>query len=217
MARRQGPRRLPEFAAAPDQDRHQHLLPAGRHGHLAAQRGRCPVGARHPDSFFLAQQIWQLLRDAMWDVTPPAPVQPSDLYPLKSGDFVFVECGACSHDGLIHPAALPSLGLRPDERITDLAPLPRMRREGESGRLNQMGALNRRHAKCEAPRHLHRRRAIPVYWKARNLDSSPPRFSNSAACVCSRPKLADCRYGLRGIFFRTLFQVPHSDREEIIR
>ena len=25
------------------------------------------------------------------------------------------------HDGLIHPAALPSLGLRPDERVVDLA------------------------------------------------------------------------------------------------
>ena len=36
-----------------------------------------------PDSFFLAQQIWQMLRDAEWDVTPPAPVQPSDLYPTS--------------------------------------------------------------------------------------------------------------------------------------
>ncbi len=29
---------------------------------------------------------------------------------LKPGDFVAVECGACGHDGLIHPSALPSLG-----------------------------------------------------------------------------------------------------------
>ena len=34
---------------------------------------------------------------------------------LKPGDFVTVECGACGHDGLIHPSALPSLGLGPDE------------------------------------------------------------------------------------------------------
>ena len=46
---------------------------------------------------------------------------------LKAGDFVIVECGACGHDGLIHPAALPSLGLGPDERIVDLAPRLRCR------------------------------------------------------------------------------------------
>ncbi len=41
---------------------------------------------------------------------------------LKPGDFVIVECASCRHDGLIHPAALPSLGLGPNERIVDLAP-----------------------------------------------------------------------------------------------
>jgi hypothetical protein len=46
---------------------------------------------------------------------------------LKAGDFVIVECASCGHDGLIRPAALPSLGLRPDERITDLAPRLRCR------------------------------------------------------------------------------------------
>jgi len=40
---------------------------------------------------------------------------------LKSRDFVLVECGACGHDGMIHPSAVPSLGLRPDERVVDLA------------------------------------------------------------------------------------------------
>jgi hypothetical protein len=30
--------------------------------------------------------------------------------------------GPCGHDGLIHPATRPSLGFRPDERITDLLP-----------------------------------------------------------------------------------------------
>ena len=46
---------------------------------------------------------------------------------LKPGDFVVVECGACGHDGLIHPSALPSLGLGPDERVVDLAPRLRCR------------------------------------------------------------------------------------------
>ena len=40
---------------------------------------------------------------------------------LKPGDFVVVECGDCGHDGLIHPSAIPSLGLGPDERVVDLA------------------------------------------------------------------------------------------------
>jgi hypothetical protein len=40
---------------------------------------------------------------------------------LKPGDFVVVDCGGCGHDGLIHPSALPSLGLGPDERVIDLA------------------------------------------------------------------------------------------------
>jgi hypothetical protein len=41
---------------------------------------------------------------------------------LQAGDFVTVECGHDGHDGLIHPAALPSLRLGPDERVVDLAP-----------------------------------------------------------------------------------------------
>jgi hypothetical protein len=44
---------------------------------------------------------------------------------LRPGDFVVVECGACGHDALIHPAALPSLGR--DERVVDLAPRLRCR------------------------------------------------------------------------------------------
>jgi hypothetical protein len=46
---------------------------------------------------------------------------------LKPGDFVVAECGACGHDGLIHPTALPVLGLSPDARIADLAPRLRCR------------------------------------------------------------------------------------------
>jgi hypothetical protein len=45
---------------------------------------------------------------------------------LKPGDFVVIEC-ECGHDGLIHPAALPTLGLQPHERIADLAPRLRCR------------------------------------------------------------------------------------------
>jgi hypothetical protein len=40
---------------------------------------------------------------------------------LKPGDFVIVECTSCGHDGLIHPAALTSLGFGSNERIIDLA------------------------------------------------------------------------------------------------
>ena len=46
---------------------------------------------------------------------------------LKSGDLVLIECGACGYNGLIHPSALPSLGLGPDERVVDLAPRLRCR------------------------------------------------------------------------------------------
>jgi len=49
-----------------------------------------------------------------------------DLGPAP-GDFVLVQCGACGHDGLVHPGALPSLGLRPDERVVNLAPRLRCR------------------------------------------------------------------------------------------
>jgi hypothetical protein len=53
---------------------------------------------------------------------------------LKPGDFVIVECRSCEHDGLIHPSALPSLGLRPDERIVDLAPRLRCRECDQKGK-----------------------------------------------------------------------------------
>jgi hypothetical protein len=58
---------------------------------------------------------------------------------LGPGDFVVVECGACGHVGLIRPAALPSLGLGPEERITGSgasAQVPGMRREGTGRRLD---------------------------------------------------------------------------------
>jgi hypothetical protein len=52
---------------------------------------------------------------------------------LRPGDFVQVEC-ACGHDGVIHPAALTSLGLGADDRIADLAPRLRRRQCDERGR-----------------------------------------------------------------------------------
>jgi hypothetical protein len=39
------------------------------------------------------------------------PLYAARLSDLRPGDFVVVKCGASGHDGLIHPAALPSLGL----------------------------------------------------------------------------------------------------------
>lgn len=55
------------------------------------------------------------------------PLYSARIEDLRSGDLVIVECGACGHDGLIHPSALPSLGLGPDERVVDLAPRLRCR------------------------------------------------------------------------------------------
>ena len=53
---------------------------------------------------------------------------------LKPGDFVIVECALCGHDGLIHPAALPSLGPGSNERIVDLAPRLRCRECDQKGK-----------------------------------------------------------------------------------
>jgi hypothetical protein len=39
---------------------------------------------------------------------------------LAAGDLILIEC-RCAHDAAIHPAALPALGLLPDQRIIDLA------------------------------------------------------------------------------------------------
>lgn len=53
---------------------------------------------------------------------------------LKPGDLVIVECASCGHDGLIHPTAFPSLGLRPDDRVVDLAARLRCRECDAKGR-----------------------------------------------------------------------------------
>lgn len=49
------------------------------------------------------------------------PLYMARLSDLKPGDMVRAEC-PCGHDGLIEPAALTALGLRPYDRILDLAP-----------------------------------------------------------------------------------------------
>ena len=46
-----------------------------------------------------------LMRTRMLDAPTLFGSRHSDLQP---GDFVIVECASCGHDGLIHPAALPS-------------------------------------------------------------------------------------------------------------
>ena len=62
------------------------------------------------------------------------PLYAARLEDLGPGDFVLIQCGACGHDGLIHPAALPSLGLRADERVVDLATRLRCRECDAKGR-----------------------------------------------------------------------------------
>ncbi len=63
------------------------------------------------------------------------PLYSCRVFDLGPDDFVVVECGACGHDGLIHPAALRSLGLGPDDRIADLAPRLRCRECDVKGRV----------------------------------------------------------------------------------
>jgi hypothetical protein len=65
------------------------------------------------------------------------PLYPARVSDLRPRDFVIVECASCGHDGLIHPAALPSLGLGPNDRIVDLAPRLRCR---ECEARNRVGA-----------------------------------------------------------------------------
>jgi hypothetical protein len=63
------------------------------------------------------------------------PLYAARVFDLKPGDFVVVDCGGCGHDGLIHPSALPSLGLGPDERVIDLALRMRCRECDAKGKL----------------------------------------------------------------------------------
>jgi hypothetical protein len=47
---------------------------------------------------------------------------------LGSGDFVKIDCAACSHTALLTPASLARLGLEPRQRVLDLK--DRVRWEG---------------------------------------------------------------------------------------
>ncbi len=87
----------------------------------ASLKGRIPISLtiRQP-----GRSLWNEPKTGYPQMVPLYAARVGD---LKPGDFVQVECGVCGHDGLIHPAALPLLGLRPDERITDLAPRLRCR------------------------------------------------------------------------------------------
>jgi hypothetical protein len=61
---------------------------------------------------------------------------------LGPGDFVLVQCGACGHDGLIHPARATVARAplrRASGRFGTLAAVPRMRCQGESHRLRPLG------------------------------------------------------------------------------
>ena len=62
------------------------------------------------------------------------PLYAARLADLRPGDFVVVKSGGCNDSGLIHPAALPSLGLGSDERVVDLAPRLRCRECDATGR-----------------------------------------------------------------------------------
>ena len=53
---------------------------------------------------------------------------------LAPGDFVKVDCGACSHTALLAPAFLPRLGLRPQLKVLDLKSRVRCRGCGARGR-----------------------------------------------------------------------------------
>ena len=53
---------------------------------------------------------------------------------LGSGDFVQVDCAACSHTALLTPAFLARLGLGPREKVLDLKDRVRCRGCGVRGR-----------------------------------------------------------------------------------
>jgi hypothetical protein len=53
---------------------------------------------------------------------------------LEPGDFLRVDCGACSHTALLTPAFLDRLGLSPHRKVLDLADRVRCRACGARGR-----------------------------------------------------------------------------------
>jgi hypothetical protein len=62
------------------------------------------------------------------------PLYAARIEDLGSGDFVKIDCAACSHTALLIPAFLVRLGLEPRQRVLDLKDRVRCRRCGVRGR-----------------------------------------------------------------------------------
>jgi hypothetical protein len=73
---------------------------------------------------------------------PMEPLYAARIQDLGHGDFVKVECIACGHVELLSPdtlriKGLPTAAIHSGARFGTAAPLPRMRREGKGGRVDQ--------------------------------------------------------------------------------
>jgi hypothetical protein len=62
------------------------------------------------------------------------PLYAARIEDLGSGDFVKVDCAACSHTALLTPAFLARLGLGPRQKVLDLKDRVRCRGCGVRGR-----------------------------------------------------------------------------------
>jgi hypothetical protein len=62
------------------------------------------------------------------------PLYPARIEDLGPGDFVKLDCGACSHMALLAPAFLDRLGLGPRDKVLDLQGRVRCRGYGVKGR-----------------------------------------------------------------------------------
>jgi hypothetical protein len=61
-------------------------------------------------------------------------LRPARIEGLATGDFVKVDCAACSHTALLAPAFLAQLGLEPRQRVLDLKDRVQCRGCGVRGR-----------------------------------------------------------------------------------
>ena len=62
------------------------------------------------------------------------PLYAARIEDLGPGDFVKVDCAACEHTGLLAPAFLSRLGLRPGDKVLDLQDRVRCRNCDVRGR-----------------------------------------------------------------------------------
>jgi ribosomal protein S27E len=62
------------------------------------------------------------------------PLYAARIEDLGPGDFVKVDCAACSHTALLRPAFLDRLGLTPNQKVLDLKDRVRCRGCGARGR-----------------------------------------------------------------------------------